>query len=92
MFTADSAAVHFAEVVRRAALPVTPGELITQQIGRAARRLRLDPGLAKRLWYGEQRVVPTDVALNLITFDRESAELRARLDALQAEIDAFARR
>ena len=89
LFTVDSANAHFADIVRRAALPVNPGDLITHQIQRAARRLRLDPGLAKRLWYGEQRVMPPHVALNLLEFDRQAGELRSRLNALQAEIDAL---
>ncbi len=92
MFSVEEANAHFSDVVRRAAEPVAPGDLIEQQIRRAARRLGLDRGLAKRLWYGEQRAVPLHVALNLVEFDRRSAELTERLAALRAEIDALGRR
>jgi hypothetical protein len=87
--TAADVAEQLSEVVRRAAWPIDPGELISQQIRRAARRLGLHPNLAKRLWYREQRVIPAHLALNLLDFDRRAAEVRARLDALNADLDAL---
>jgi hypothetical protein len=70
-------------------LPVSGGELIAQQIDRAARRLGVPRGLVKRLWYREQRCVPAHVALALLAFDRESAALRERMETLRAELDAL---
>nr|WP_294550086.1 hypothetical protein [uncultured Rhodopila sp.] len=89
MFTAEDVNEQLSQIVRRAATPSDPGERINQMIQRAARRLRLPASLTKRLWYQEQRSVPAHVALNLMEFDRQSAELRERLRLLQAELDAL---
>jgi hypothetical protein len=92
MHTAEGINEHLHGIVRRAALPVTAGELIAQQIDRAARRLGISRGLVKRLWYREQRSVPAHVALELLEFDRRTAGLRGELERLQGELDAFGER
>ena len=46
------------QLVRRAAEPARVGEGVKAEIGRAARRLGLSYGRAKRYWYGEIAVPP----------------------------------
>jgi hypothetical protein len=78
-------------IVRCAAEPAAPGESVKAAIGRAARRLALDWGRARSLWYGDARVrVSADEAdrLRRLHQARQSArlaELRADLALLEQE-------
>jgi hypothetical protein len=45
-------------LVRLAAEPARPGELVKEEIRRAARFLGMDPGRVKRYWYGEIEMPP----------------------------------
>lgn len=89
MYTAEGVSDVLADAVRRAAEPVLPGELISQQIDRAARRVHLPRGLVKKLWYREQRSVPAHIALSLLAFDRRTEQLRQEIEHLQSQLDAL---
>ncbi len=49
-----------AKLLRQAAEPVRPGELVGEQIRRAARRCSLTYSRARKLWYRECRVSGLD--------------------------------
>lgn len=72
--------------LRQAAEPVRADEGRKAQITRAARRLGLAWGEAKRLWYGERRSIPADLYLRLKARKEEIEEAQLRL--LRAELAA----
>jgi len=45
------------DLLRRAATPVRPGELIAHQIRRAARKVGITESRAKSIWYREARAI-----------------------------------
>src|SRR5574340_852005 len=84
-------------IVREAAVPAIPGETVKAAIGRAARRLQLGFGRARRYWYGEVRAVPAQEADRLRAIrkllleerlrrmDSEMERIRERLGELERE-------
>ncbi len=54
-------ASEFSYLLRRAAEPACPGELVTHAINRVARRLGISRRTARAYWYGERRHVPADL-------------------------------
>ena len=57
---ADALSGDVARMLRLAAEPVQSGELVIEQIRRAARRCGLSFGRAKKLWYQECKVSGVD--------------------------------
>lgn len=57
----QAVADQFRTMVQQASEPAAPGEQIVQRIRRAARRLGITEGQAKRGWYGEYRRIPADL-------------------------------
>ena len=57
---ADMLANDVQRMLRLAAEPVRPGELVTEQIRRAARRCSLTFSRARKLWYREGKVSALD--------------------------------
>lgn len=53
--------IELAELMRKAAEPAVPGELVVHAINRAARRLGITRRAAKGFWYTERRQVPSDL-------------------------------
>lgn len=88
---ADALASDVSRMLRLAAEPITAGELVAEQIRRAARRCNLTFSRAKRLWYGECRIsgvdfvrITTAIAASndhLVAYQNaRAALLRERLD------------
>lgn len=79
----DPLAGEMRTIVRTIAQPVNPGELIKQQINRAARRGGLTPRRTEDFWYGRGRVL----AVEADRLRRALAEYRAaRARALEQEL------
>lgn len=89
MYTAEAVADELSGVVRRAAEPIDAGDLVTEQIRRAARRLGLPWGQVKRLWYRECRTIPAHIALWLLEYDRRAELLHGELEELRVRIAAL---
>lgn len=80
-------------LMRSLAMPALPGEGAKAAIGRAARRAGLSWGVAKRLWYGERRLIPTELSDRIrktaAAQEAEAAaveEARAEIEILRARI------
>lgn len=76
----SEAVLEFARLMRRAAEPATPGELVSCAINRAARKLGISRSLAKGYWYGERRRVPADLMDKARSIASEPVVGRARND------------
>lgn len=88
------AAAEFSRLMRRAAEPASPGELIAHGINRAARRLGLSRRTARAFWYGERARVPADLmerarALAGEPGVREARNELAEMDRRLARIEAL---
>lgn len=78
------------EKVRRLAMPCEPGEGVKSCLRRVSRLTGLDQGEVKRIWYGEWRRIPADIADRIREateaherrLDQELAALRQRHAAL----------
>lgn len=57
---ADMVATDVQAMLRSSAEPAMPGELVIEQIRRAARRCGLSFSRARKLWYAECRVTAVD--------------------------------
>jgi len=90
--TAEDVAEEMAGLMRRAAEPARPGERVAEQILRAARRLGIDAGRGKRLWYAEARNIPAHeadtirvrwkrLATQIAAADADLARLRMLLES-----------
>ena len=85
-------------IVRQAALPAMPGDQVQAAIGRAARRLKMEYGRARSMWYGDRRVaVRADEAdrlraLHLKRQEARAVELRAELATIEQQHAALAAR
>jgi hypothetical protein len=88
-----AAVLEFSRLLRRAAEPSTPGELVTHAINRAARRLGLTRRTARAYWYGERAHVPADLMDKaraiaaeppVVEARHEFAKFEARLARLEA--------
>jgi hypothetical protein len=88
-----AAVLEFSRLLRRAAEPSTPGELVTHAINRAARRLGLTRRTARAYWYGERAHVPADLMdkaraiaaePQVVEARHEFAKFEARLARLEA--------
>ena len=75
-------------VVRLAAWPAHPGELVKSQINRSARRLGLTPRRAETLWYGRAGQILAEEADRLRAWRVDwTKQRRARLLAEMAAMD-----
>ncbi len=88
---AEALARDTAAMLRLMAEPPVAGELVKQQIGRAARRCRLTYERARKLWYGEATVSGVDLALIVEALGRDNdlviayQTARAKLAAARAD-------
>jgi len=95
--TADQVRENMRAIVREAAEPIAPDDTIKARIRRAARRLGLPFGRAKRLWYGEAAQIVAEEYLNAnnkIHHRRmqRAAELRRELETLNKDIEGYGER
>lgn len=72
------------DLLKKAAAPVRPGELIVHQIKRAARKVGLTYGRAKSIWYGEARLIRAHELDALRKTVGEVDEVRAAFEAVDA--------
>lgn len=73
------------DLLKRAALPVLPGELIAHQIRRAARKVGLPVPRAKSIWYREARTIRAHEIDALRKTVGEVDELRAAYQAVNPQ-------
>lgn len=95
--TADHVREDMRAIVREAAEPIAPDDSVKARIRRAANRLGLPFGRAKRLWYGEAAQVTAEEYINAnnkIHHRRmqRAAELRRQLETLNEDIEAYGER
>ena len=79
--TPEAVADEMSTIVRQASEPIGAGETVGALIRRASRRLQINYGRCKRLWYREILQIPAHEADNLRA--RHRALKRARLNALE---------
>jgi hypothetical protein len=88
-----TAIMEFSRLMRRAAEPAVPGELVTHAINRAAHRLGISRTAARRFWYGQNTTVPAelmdrarDIANEppVIEANDELKQLRERIARIEA--------
>lgn len=83
-----AAVLEFSQLMRRVAGPRDADETIVHSINRAARKLGLSRGEAKRFWYGERRVVPSELMdrARALAGDAEVVRAKDEFDELRARI------
>lgn len=87
-----SSVAEMTSLLRAVAAPTDPGEGVKAAIGRAARRLGLPWGRAKRLWYGEARRVDAwemDAARRFLAARAKNNAAALRMEHARA-LDALA--
>lgn len=86
--TVTASVLEFSRLVRRAAEPATPGEIVTHAINRAARRLGISRRTARAYWYGGRGTVPADLMdkARKIASSPIVHEARNEIDRLNARI------
>lgn len=72
------------DLLRRAATPVRPGELIAHQIRRAARKVGITESRAKSIWYREARAIRAHEIDALRKTAGEQCGFQALADAVMA--------
>lgn len=86
MHVADEASLH----LRALAEPWAVGDSIKAAIRRAGRKAGIEPGLAKRLWYGEARRIDAETMDKLRAAAADAQELEAARNARRSILDRLA--
>ena len=90
--TADDIRTEISGLLKRSVEPVQAGESIKALIRRAAFRLNLSPGRAKRLWYEEAALIPAHEADTIRRRFEVRAKQRAQVRGMEDEIQDLKRR
>lgn len=80
------------DLLKRAAMPARPGELVVHQIKRAARKVGLTYARAKSIWYGEARAIRAHEIDALRKTVGEVDEVRAAFEAVDPRLLSMDRR